>query len=356
MSNPGIPWDDLERAIRRDPGGRGVSSYHLDGQPLGNGQLAAASVELAANARSVAIVTGFCAFDGLRWVAETDGPPGALFLARALQEMGIDVALVTDAYGLPVLEVGCDHWRLPRQMVHCVPFEADDESAPARRTNDAADNARTDAWVQSFLDGGAGRRLTHLVSIERPGPSHTWETLQTQPRQGAAPVELFEREVPVDSRNLCHNMRGASINAQTAKTHRLFEMIAQQRRPIVTLGLADGGNEIGMGSFPWEVLRDAVAQGPGGKIACRIATDLTLLSGVSNWSAYALALAVCSLRGRMDLSATWDADHQRNLIETLVRNSPVVDGVTKRHEATVDGLSLDEYLQPLSEIRERLMA
>jgi hypothetical protein len=176
--------------------------------------------------------------------------------------------------------------------------------------------------------------------------------LARQTRVGPPPQADFEREVPPESRNVCHNMRGMNIDAQTAQTHRLFELAAEQPHKITTVGMADGGNELGMGSFPWEVLQQAIAFGPGGRIACRIAADYTLIAGVSNWAAYALAASCAALRDRRDLLAGWNIESQRALIETLVHQAGAVDGVTRLRQATVDGLPLETYLQALRGILE----
>jgi hypothetical protein len=164
----------------------------------------------------------------------------------------------------------------------------------------------------------------------------------------------FESEVPEVDRNLCHNMRGESINPFTAKVHRLFEEVAVCRPDVATIGIADGGNEIGMGCYPWRLLRTAIAFGPAARVACRIATHHTLLAGVSNWGGYALALAVCELLGRGKLAQRWDLDDQRTLVETLVSQAGAVDGVTRTRQATVDGLPLETYLQPLYGFRQTL--
>ena len=55
---------------------------------------------------SVAVVTGFYIPHARPPCGETDGPLGALFLARALVPLGIEVLLVTDAFCLPALEAG----------------------------------------------------------------------------------------------------------------------------------------------------------------------------------------------------------------------------------------------------------
>jgi hypothetical protein len=145
-------------------------------------------------------------------------------------------------------------------------------------------------------------------------------------------------------------MRGAVIDLCTAPIHRLFEAAATRRPDVKTIGIADGGNEIGMGGVAWEVLRQAIALGPAGQIACRIATDYLVLAGISNWGAYALAVSVAILRNRADLIATWNADSQRKLIESLVRDAGAVDGVSGLNQTTVDGLPLEDYLQTLTAI------
>jgi hypothetical protein len=48
--------------------------------------------------------------------------------------------------------------------------------------------------------------------------------------------------------------------------------------------------------------------------------------------------------------AEWNADDLQSLLETLVQ-AGAVDGVTRRPEATVDGLPLGEYLRHFTAIR-----
>lgn len=355
----------------RDPAGRGVSGYRHRGRPLAEGQLAAAVESLALGSGAVAIATGFWIPTPQGGAAETDGPPGALYLARALAALGRDVLLLTDAFGLPLLEAGCDALGLPRDCILEFPFESPQADHPHRVSNAPECNAVSDRFVDTLLASPLGQRIEHLIAIERAGPSHTLQSWQlcgctaaededADAVGGAAsvggeatPPACFETDVPEDCRDVCHNMRGESINAHTAKIHRLFEMAAA-RTSITTIGIADGGNEIGMGRYPWHVLCKAIAFGPGPRVACRIPTDFGLLAGVSNWGGYALALAVCHRLGRLDLAAPWNLDDQRTLVETIVAEGGGVDGVTRLREATVDGLPLETYLQPLFGIRQTL--
>ena len=324
MSPP--DYQALEQLIHRDPGGRGLAGFQHRGNFLDAGQLIAATKSLAA-ARSVGIVTGFCVVDAQPPAAETDGPPGALFLARALLALGIDATLVSDRFACPLLRAGCEAWNLSQEIV-C-------EVGPAD--------------IDQLLIG-RGRAWTHLIAVERVGPNHTLDSLRAQPRDHAPPVAQFEQDVPPAERDVCHNMRGMPVDAVTPPLHRLFEIIRERRLPIVTMGLADGGNEIGMGRIAWELVRTAVRSPVAGRIACRIATDFLILAGVSDWAAYALAAAVCVELGRREILAPWNSAGQRMLIETLVR-AGALDGVTRRPQATVDGLPLERYLEMFAEIR-----
>ena len=211
----------------------------------------------------------------------------------------------------------------------------------------------SDRWCDEFFAGPA-RGATHLVAIERPGPSHTPDSLARARRSGPVPGEQFEREVPTADQNRCHNMRGERIDRWVGRTEQLFAWIDRQQAAITTIGIGDGGNELGMGSIAWEVLAPAVATPPAGRIACRVACDHLLLAGVSDWGAYGLALATAVLRGAGAKAAAWDAASQAALIRLLVDRAGAVDGVTGQHTATVDGLGLEVYLAPLVRLREVL--
>ncbi|HEV7224725.1 MAG TPA: glutamate cyclase domain-containing protein [Pirellulales bacterium] len=327
-------WHALDALLRRDPGGRGVVAFQYLGRPLADGQLEAAATSLAERGAAAAIVTGFAIVNQNVVAAETDGPPGALYLARALLALGMEVTIISDRYGLPLLEAGRRCWGLDAVELTEFPL-----APPASQ-----------AWIDGFLASPRGGRLTHLISIERAGPSHTSQSLALQTRGGPPPSAEFEREVPREHRDRCHNMRGESIDAFTAPTHRLFEAVAASRPEVKTIGVADGGNEIGMGAVPWELLCRAIALGPAGQVACRVATDYLILAGISNWGAYALAAATAALRHRGDLISAWDAESQRRLIESLIHDAGAVDGVTGLNQASIDGLALDEYLRVLSTI------
>lgn len=315
--------DEFERFIHRDPARRGLCASELDqaGQAsplrLGAGQLAAAAIELARNAERVAIVTGFFIPLAQPPSAETDGPPGSLLLAHCLQRLGIEAAVITDEPCAPALRAAAEGVGFPADRLFVAPL-------------------RAEAWCEEFLQSEFAHGLTHLIAVERVGPSHTPESAR----------DTFLADVASEHHNRCHNMRGVCIDAHTAPLHLLFERLPQFHPTARTIGVGDGGNEIGMGAIPWAELRRRLAGEHAGRVPCRIVCDFNIVAGTSNWGAMALAAGVCLLRDRLDVLQPWTRERLREWLEHLVENGPAVDGVTGRREATVDGLPFLTYIQP----------
>jgi len=156
-------------------------------------------------------------------------------------------------------------------------------------------------------------RPTHLVAIERPGRA----------RDG-----------------VYRNMRGDDVSAWNAPIDELF-LVARKTGArsarAVTIGVGDGGNEIGMGN-----VRSRLAHG-GGALAERIASvvrvDHLVVAGVSNWGAYGIAAHLGRLAARPLLHTPGE---ERRIVAACVE-AGACDGVTRRREATVDGLPLDVH-------------
>src|SRR5262249_29846254 len=120
---------------------------------------------------------------------------------------------------------------------------------------------------------------------------------------------------------------------------------------IATIGIGDGGNEIGMGKIAWDVIR---RNAPGGaSVACRVPADRLIVSGVSNWGAYGLAAGVLALRDECD-QMLFDVERERDLLRIMVERGPLVDGVTGKATVSVDGLEFERYAEPLRRIEQSL--
>jgi hypothetical protein len=190
-----------------------------------------------------------------------------------------------------------------------------------------------------------------------PGSRHPWDAflkldwthnLQGYPRSH---VVVIERSGPAkDDRN--YTMRGRDITDSMCPAHVLIEYATAHFPQVATIGIGDGGNEIGMGKIPHETIVKNIPNGD--LIHCRVPTDHLIVCGVSNWGAYALAAGVYLLRGVKPPADLFDPDRERAILEVMVREGPLVDGVTGRQTATVDGLTWEEYVKPLVRIRELL--
>ena len=342
---------ELETLIRRDPGRRGLCSTDAE-NPLCPGHLAEAALHLAEEADDVAIVTGFWVARGTPAACETDGPLGALFLASVFKSLGIRVRLMTDAPGMRALSAGMRAVGLPQDML----VEFPGISTPADN-QPSTGNGQVDVegWLREFYGHGPGSELTHLVAIERVGPSHTVASLGQQTRPTEVPLGDFLKAAPAEHHDHYHNMLGHVITEHHAPIHRLFEFVVEQDLPIRTIGIGDGGNEIGMGRIAWEEIHRRISGGRGGLVACRVPAHHNVIAGTSNWGGYALAAAVLWCRGQVDLLRPLDRDRELDLLETLVEEGPLVDGVTGRQEPTVDGLPFETYIQALEGIRHIML-
>jgi hypothetical protein len=311
----------MRDVVQKDVGNRGLAR---DPQ---NNLLTACPHDFLGACRDVAetkdavlgIVTGFYIPTADPPAGETDGPLGAVYLARALVPLGIDVMVFTDPFCQRSLEVALKGCGL-----------ADD--VPVL---EVPRDGKTRAQKK--------HPITHLVALERVGPSHTEASVRKQPGSTTAVVESFLAEVPEDHHDRCHTMRGRDITDAMLPAHRLF-------KPSIwkTIGIGDGGNEIGMGKVPWDTIRRNI---PGGAlVACRVPTDRLIVAGVSNWGAYALAAGVAVLRGKRLPPDLFDPERERAVLEVMVKAGPLVDGVTGKVSVSVDGLSWDEYAKPFQEL------
>ena len=261
----------------------------------------------------LAVVTGFFIPGATPPAGETDGPLGALFLARALVPLDIPVVLVTDDFCVRALEAGLAECGLRKQ----VPTVTLPTQVQAKLMSDA------EYW-QYFDERKGIANLTHVLAIERVGPNH-----------------MHDR---------CHTMRGRDITDLMSPAHRLFNTVPN----VTTIGIGDGGNEIGMGKIPRDIIERNIAN--GGLIACRVPTEHLIVCGVSNWGAYALAAGVGLLRRQAMDAHLFDPAREFAILELMVEEGPLVDGVLGKPSATVDGLTWEQYADVLSRIGEIVRA
>src|SRR5512135_1654372 len=198
VSHKNDPWDNLPMVPYSD--------------------LTGAVSSLAQKGKKVVIVTGFYVPMGDPPATETDGPPGALALAKGLRHLGMEVSLVSDEFTLSALKAGLRVLDLPEKEVPiiCFPLEHSDRDHSSRKTNEENQSSLSVRFAQDFFDSLPGEGVTHLIYIERVGPNHTLESFVAQERPGKPPLKEFETILPPSIRNRCFSSRLEDITRFTA--------------------------------------------------------------------------------------------------------------------------------------------
>ncbi len=239
------------------------------------------------NPGNVAIVTGFYILTAGRH--ETDGPPGAIAIGNALQSLQRQVSYITDQHTAPMLRA----WLGNRAVVEEFPI------ADVAASKQAA--AELIKRIQPAL----------LISIERCGRTEN---------------------------NIYLNMLSRDISDYTARLDYLFEL------GIPSIGIGDGGNEIGMGNLVEQI--PPVERLPNDPAVATV--DRLVIASVSNWGGYGLVTALSRLVGRNLLPSVVE---DTRLIRQMVDDG-AVDGGSGINRYYVDNFTLEENGQLLAKLHE----
>lgn len=217
--------------------------------------------------------------------AETDGPVGTVALALALKKLGYIPIILTDKF--------------------CEGFFEEDQIETIY-----VDFQVEEGFFKSLVDKYNPKGF---ISIERCGKNR------------------FSQYA---------NMRGISITEYTAPVDDLF--VAYQGI-IPTIGVGDGGNEIGMGKISGAISRKLSLE------PCVVCTDILVVATVSNWGAYGIIAALSKqVRQKLLPSFEWVEEFIHRTVQI-----GSVDGVTHQKEMSVDGKSMaieKEILSALEKI------
>jgi hypothetical protein len=275
-------FEDLENVIWEDAGGRGIISFAQ------RGELKKAATSLL-TANHVIIVTGF--YIEKTQSGETDGPLGAIFLARALEQLGIKVSLLTSSFNSEILHYGVEEIALSCNIV-------------------VVDKGEESIIFPELLTDS---ELTHIIAVEQMGSA-------------------------IDGKY--YNMIGTDLSYSTARFDSLFLLASE--KGIITIGIGDGGNEIGMGKL-FSSIYNKVEYG---WISCITPVDYLIVAGISNWGAYGLIAGLCCLTRRPLLH---NPEQEKGVLEAVVR-AGAVDGRTLESSMSVDALPISKHIEVLNKL------
>ena len=251
---------------------RGAARFrYLDGPlPFRN-----AAAGLLQTAGPVFILTGF--YIARSGTIETDGLSGAYVLAHCLRALNRPVVVPADEKSADILS------RIfPADEIIDYPI---------------GDPVSSRQFANRIL---AERLPAAVIAIERPGPS---------------PDGTFR------------NAGGQDITPFTARMEYLWP------DTCLTIGIGDGGNELGMGRLAnaWN----------DGRPVCEIPAACTLLGSASDFAAWSLAAA-------LEISTGTNLLPSAESIEKLLRLTSelgIVDGMTGKPGLSIDGYSLETVLE-----------
>jgi hypothetical protein len=324
----------IEKRVQTDPGNRGIGAFTLPPGELA--RQAASLYRLRGTREAAAVVTGFPCLLDLVPPTETDGPLGAVALARAFLaatkaahegDPEPSVVLLTDDCNGAVMAVAVEAAGLaadPRCSLQVFPPGSCWGSGEAARFAAVADACAT------------------VVAIERAGPGADG---------GSYTMRAF---------NMAHLLAPLERLLTPATRDR-----GDGRLALETCGIGDGGNEVGMGKVRAAILTSTVPHAE--KVCAAVAADHLLVCGVSNWGGFALGASLAVLRSAEDACdgdvfpedearaacfarcCPTDAEDQA-ILDAMV-GAGCRDGCSKLQESTVDGMPFEASLAVTRDIK-----
>lgn len=311
-------YEQIDQLINIDYNKRGIDHLYMaarekTGQPLT--LKAAEMIESIPKNRFVFLTTGALARGWVsKRIGETDGPLGTAVLARVIRESRDAIPVIFTEEGLvdtlePVL----------RAAGLCV------------------------VTIEEALSANqhVNKGYTSIVCL-MPFPSYLEEAKEKTDflinKLNPAAVISVEK-TGANTHGVYHNMKGHDYSDGYAR----IDFLVQKARTlgIPTIGIGDGGNEIGM-AYVEEAIKKYVPYGDqcqcgcGGSIASSTETDLLITGSVSNWACFAVCAALALKTRNLSLLHTVERE---KLMLTAAITAGNVDGITGIASSTVDGYS-----------------
>jgi hypothetical protein len=244
-------------------------------------------------------------------ISETDGPTGTATLARALY-------------------VGFKAW----PMILCEETQYPGVKAACRGAGMMILTPEEMQKSKGSPLGVPGAVVQTFPTDEKQAKSEAARILNKFEPAAVISIERIGR----NSKGVWHNMKGFDVSRIVAKFDYLFE--DAKNRGIFTMGMGDGGNELGMGAIK-ETIRKHIPYGAEcqcpckGGLAADFEPDLSLTATVSNWGAWGVEAMLAAMLGKLEVLHTGEIE-MRSLIAAV--NEGCVDGITGFAEPLEDAV------------------
>lgn len=323
--------DDIDRLINLDINRRGVIQplYEAARKKIGQPLVLAAAQVLAKTITPGSIILIATGWPDRPWITpeigELDGPPGAALLARNLHRIlgAIPLFLIEDA-----LQPAMKATARSAGFVVLPP----DKAIAAFKSTAPLHAASVLSFPTDHFE--AKDESKRLIELYRP------KALIVIEKGGA------------NTKGIIHNARGMDTTACMAKIDELVK--EAHRNSIPSIGIGDGGNEIGMGLIA-DAVRKHVPYGRKCSCPCKagiapaLATKLLVTASVSNWGAYGIAACLTILKGQVN------AFHNETMESRTLREAAdagLIDGNTGYVDPGADGLPVPTHMAIITILKQ----
>lgn len=249
-------------------------------------------------------------------IGETDGPMGTAVLAKRIREATSAIPVIfTEKELLPSLS--------PVVSVAGLSVVTLEQALKADKDKDRGQTSV--ACLLPFAEDDAQARLDARKLVAEMNPA----------------MVICIEKAGFNEAGIYHNMRGYDYSFGRARVDYLVQ--EARKANVLTVGIGDGGNEIGMGAIlpavKQHVRYGAECQcGCGKGIGAVTPTDILLTGSVSNWACYAVCAAMAMETG--NASFLHNSRDEERLLNAAIA-AGMVDGATGRADLTVDGFSME---------------
>jgi len=301
--------------VKNDAGGRGVIELLHEALKRKINDPLSDALKMFEKVSSTVIVTGFNVPPSYR--PETDGLIGAVVLARALLETFSDTILFI------------------------------------------LDNHMQEVIIKELLRIISGKELLYGARIDFLIHNVYWHNeylfrsiLEDKISSINSDLAVFIEKPSPNKEGVMHNMMGIDVSTYHLNPLSLIDVFGEYG--IKTIGIGDGGNEVGLGIIE-EDIRKYVPYGNLCRCPCRAGiasatvTDTTIVSTVSNWAAYALEALILTISDKHDM--IHGELEEKSLIKTAVVMG-AIDGIKGEGFIGVDGICYEDHVRILNNIRK----
>ena len=257
-------------------------------------------------------------------IQETDGVAGSAILSKCLKGLGFRPFIVIEDEAISIRSF----------------------SKALKVTQEETMILGEDFLVKNYFNikrGGVG-----IIPLNPKPKTGSWTQMYYLVRRLNPSITIFVEKPSPNRKGVYHNMLGKDVTESHIDTQSLIQEL--RRNSSLTVGIGDGGNEVGMGIIE-EAVRKYVPYGQicncpcRGGIASSLNTDELIVSSISDIGVYGLVSLLhyfehveeCILNSNIIGAAIIEAVHAGAIDSFSLKRRPSVDGIPLQNITQIAG-------------------